>query len=272
MDWNYFALPWHCEHSWCSHSHPCTASDPFPDETPKKKQEFGISVGLTCPLKTRNRNQHICKAQTLTRYSNTSVRHLSVWIMSWRVTILACFKSFSRDTARGRNERPCDNLFGGRSAQTLTWPYELLGPCRPVSVLLPHHTLSAVPSRIAVQGAPSSCSSRISFRATKLSVNLLRPLKTVAYVPCRDENVWMHCDLSSFVRASVSGSHSWSHLSQFVQLDVGFKFPEADFRLKKTKTGRQLNKLWVLSMCTTTEPVYFGFSRTVGQTRPLHCV
>lgn len=34
----------------------------------------------------------------LTRYSKTSVRHLSVWIMSWSVTILACFKSFSRDT------------------------------------------------------------------------------------------------------------------------------------------------------------------------------
>lgn len=40
--------------------------------------------------------------------------------------------------------------------------------------------ISSVPSLMAVQGAPSSCSSRISFRATKLSVNLLRPLKTVA--------------------------------------------------------------------------------------------
>lgn len=37
-----------------------------------------------------------------------------------------------------------------------------------------------VPSRMAVQGAPSSCSSRISFRATRFSVSLLRPLKTVA--------------------------------------------------------------------------------------------
>lgn len=44
-------------------------------------------------------------APILTRYSNTSVRHLSVWIMSCRVTILACFKSFSRDTARRRRER-----------------------------------------------------------------------------------------------------------------------------------------------------------------------
>lgn len=36
------------------------------------------------------------------------------------------------------------------------------------------------PSLIAVHGAPSSCSSRISFSATRLSVSLLRPLNTVA--------------------------------------------------------------------------------------------
>lgn len=40
-----------------------------------------------------------------------------------------------------------------------------------------------VPSRMAVHGAPSSYSSLISFRATRLSVSLLRPLNTVAYVP-----------------------------------------------------------------------------------------
>lgn len=40
-----------------------------------------------------------------------------------------------------------------------------------------------LPSLIAVHGAPSSCSSRISFSATRFSVSLLRPLKTVAYVP-----------------------------------------------------------------------------------------
>lgn len=33
---------------------------------------------------------------------------------------------------------------------------------------------------MAVHGAPSSCSSRISFSATRLSVSLLRPLNTVA--------------------------------------------------------------------------------------------
>ena len=39
-------------------------------------------------------------------------------------------------------------------------------------------------SLMAVHGAPSSCSSLISFRATSLPVMLLRPLYTVAYVPC----------------------------------------------------------------------------------------
>uniref|UniRef100_A0A915L7G4 Uncharacterized protein n=1 Tax=Romanomermis culicivorax TaxID=13658 RepID=A0A915L7G4_ROMCU len=36
-------------------------------------------------------------------------------------------------------------------------------------------------SRIAVQGAPSSCSRRISFKATRTSVNRDRPLYTVAF-------------------------------------------------------------------------------------------
>ena len=40
-----------------------------------------------------------------------------------------------------------------------------------------------LPSLIAVQGAPSSNSSRISFKATIFSVNLDFPLNTVAYVP-----------------------------------------------------------------------------------------
>lgn len=34
----------------------------------------------------------------LTRYSKTSVSDLSVWTMSCSVTMLACFRSFSRDT------------------------------------------------------------------------------------------------------------------------------------------------------------------------------
>lgn len=44
---------------------------------------------------------------------------------------------------------------------------------------------SLIPSLIAVHGAPSSCSSLISLRATRLPVSLLRPLNTVAYVPCK---------------------------------------------------------------------------------------
>ena len=37
-----------------------------------------------------------------------------------------------------------------------------------------------LPSLMAVQGAPSSCSRRISLRATRSSVSLLLPLYTVA--------------------------------------------------------------------------------------------
>ena len=40
------------------------------------------------------------------------------------------------------------------------------------------------PSLMAVHGAPSSCSRRISFSATTVSVKRLMPLYTVAYVPC----------------------------------------------------------------------------------------
>lgn len=119
-------------------------------------------INIIWPLKT---HIHTCTVQTLTRYSNTSVRHLSVWIMSWRVTILACFKSFSSDTRRGRHIRDCqsntDNLWGelkqlmvhlqlrelqGNTGSqllyvptTLSKPDKLIDnmvPCRPVSCLL----------------------------------------------------------------------------------------------------------------------------------------
>lgn len=43
-------------------------------------------------------------------------------------------------------------------------------------------------SRMAVHGAPSSCSSLISFSATRLSVSRDLPLNTVAYVPCNQTN------------------------------------------------------------------------------------
>lgn len=49
-----------------------------------------------------------------------------------------------------------------------------------------------VPSLIAVQGAPSSCSSLISFNATRFSVSLLRPLNTVAYVPYEHTHTEAH--------------------------------------------------------------------------------
>jgi len=39
---------------------------------------------------------------------------------------------------------------------------------------------------MAVHGAPSSCSNRISFKATKLSVRRDFPLNTVAYVPYKN--------------------------------------------------------------------------------------
>lgn len=54
-------------------------------------------------------------------------------------------------------------------------------------------SLSRDTSLMAVQGAPSSCSSRISFRATRLSVSRDRPLYTVAYVPCELWWVWLSC-------------------------------------------------------------------------------
>ena len=50
-------------------------------------------------------------------------------------------------------------------------------------ILLCLRSLSSDTSRMAVQGAPSSCSNRISFKATKLSVRRDFPLNTVAYVP-----------------------------------------------------------------------------------------
>ena len=55
---------------------------------------------------------------------------------------------------------------------------------------------------MAVQGAPSSCSNRISLRATRLSVSRLLPLNTVAYVPCneKDEYAGLEKDLNYFKR------------------------------------------------------------------------
>lgn len=70
-----------------------------------RKEEVQIFRFVQYILTRLTQYVYTCTVQTLTRYSNTSVRHLSVWIMSWRVTILACFKSFRRDTRRGRHIR-----------------------------------------------------------------------------------------------------------------------------------------------------------------------
>lgn len=50
-----------------------------------------------------------CMLNVLTRYSNTRVRQRSVWMMSCSVTMLACFRFFSRDTGRteGRTVELC---------------------------------------------------------------------------------------------------------------------------------------------------------------------
>ena len=60
------------------------------------------------------------------------------------------------------------------------------GDCLPI--LAWRKSLSRETSRMAVQGAPSSCSSRISLSATRLSVSRDLPLQTVAYVPCRERD------------------------------------------------------------------------------------
>ena len=95
------------------------------------------------------------------KYSKTNVNDFSVCTMSCKVT--------AKDKS---NIKIHFNLI-----------YEVFLP-----ILLCLRSLSRDTSRMAVQGAPSSCSNRISLRATKLSVNLDLPLKTVAYVPCEEKN------------------------------------------------------------------------------------
>ena len=53
-------------------------------------------------------------------------------------------------------------------------------------------SLSRETSLMAVHGAPSSCSSLISFRATRLSVSRDLPLYTVAYVPYNTTETSLH--------------------------------------------------------------------------------
>lgn len=79
---------WRCEHGWCFHSRPDTVSDLCPETNIIKGSIHQII----------RRTVHTCVGGGLTRYSNTSVRDFCVWMMSWSVTMLACFRSFSRDT------------------------------------------------------------------------------------------------------------------------------------------------------------------------------
>lgn len=59
---------------------------------------FGLGGGLLIYV-------YVC----LTRYSNTSVSDFCVWMISWRVTMLACFRSFNKDTEdKGSNN---SNIF-----------------------------------------------------------------------------------------------------------------------------------------------------------------
>lgn len=157
----------------------------------------------------------------LTKYSKTRVRHFSVWIISCSVTMFACRKSRSSDTESARQV-----IYTPFSQLTIVWTelqqiQKRSKECRRKNVNLP--------SLMAVHGAPSSCSNRISFSATKFSVSRLLPLNTVAYVPCRQHinshhSEWyvttlQHINWHTVDSTKVGGS---THLAQFVQLGVRF--------------------------------------------------
>ena len=82
--------PSHCACSWCFHSHPCTASDLCP--TSREDTITPMWRRLYTSLQQQGWKRSV------TRYSKTSVRLLSVCTMSCNVTMLACFRSFSNDT------------------------------------------------------------------------------------------------------------------------------------------------------------------------------
>ena len=88
------------------------------------------------------------------KYSKTNVRLVWVCIISCKVTIFACLSPRSRETW---NKNWTVNFHVTRVSHTFY-----------------------LPSRIAVHGAPSSNSRRISFSATILLVSLDLPLNTVA--------------------------------------------------------------------------------------------
>lgn len=63
---------------------------------------FNFSVSVRTTGESRGGRGEGCLV--LTRYSKTSVSDLSVWTMSCSVTMLACFRSFRRETGGGGEE------------------------------------------------------------------------------------------------------------------------------------------------------------------------
>ena len=81
----------------------------------------------------------------LTRYSKTRVRDFSVWIMSCSVTMLACLRSLSRDTAGsmgrrgwGKSQGPTHPQGRGEEDQTGTSPGFPSFPVQPEVVAHSH--------------------------------------------------------------------------------------------------------------------------------------
>ena len=149
----------------------------------------------------------------LTRYSKTRVSDFSVCMISCRVTMFAWRKSRSNETTIETSQvhHYCNSTYiivekiQSLDISTFRINFDQVGQrdtscskrqmalhcgcvwlentnCSKIWPLIAGGSKSEVflPSRIAVQGAPSSCSSRISFSATRLSVKRLLPLNTVA--------------------------------------------------------------------------------------------
>lgn len=183
------APPWGGTHTQCGTSAQFQAAHSCPGASGNLTVEQGLGQPHLVPYPLPPRPQ----GEELTRYSNTSVSERSVWMRSCRVTILACFRFFSRDTV---GTQACLGPWCLHARHTLSSAQRVPPSAMPLHPQAPARHRSgkpappssprgagpwdAVPSRMAVQGAPSSCSSRISLRATRFSVSLLRPLKTVA--------------------------------------------------------------------------------------------
>lgn len=107
--------------------------------------------------------------KSLSRYSKTRVNDFSVWIISCKVT----------------------EIFERYTLQNAKFHFFKIIKFLPIFACL--SSFSSDTSLMAVHGAPSSCSKRISLSATRLSVNLDFPLNTVAYVPCEKKIKKKYC-------------------------------------------------------------------------------